>query len=75
MHPHGVKPPWCTKRRSAERKGILLGYGRTGSLRRQQWDEGSDGAAGVLATAKWKKASLPSDLFIDFGVWGPLMDE
>lgn len=46
----------------------LLGYGRIGSLRRQQWDEGSDGAAGVLATAAWKKASLPSDLFIDFGV-------
>lgn len=28
-----------------------------------------------LAVAQWKKASLPSDLFIDSGVWGPLMDE
>lgn len=27
------------------------------------------------AVAEWKNASLPSDLLIDSGVWGPLMDE
>lgn len=34
------------------------------------WDLGCS-----LAAATWKKASLPSNLFIDFGVWRPLMDE
>lgn len=65
MHPHRVRSPWCTKRTA-----VTQGLEET-RLR----DGAGDGAAEVVGAAERKKASLPSDLFIDSGVWGPLMDE
>lgn len=43
-------------------------------LRSELRDRSGDGLR-VLAAAEWKNASLPSNLLIDSGVRGPLMDE
>lgn len=75
MLPWGMRSPWCPWRSSAGRRGTICRACKSwfpaicaAELKQHRGHHG-------LAIAEGKNASLPSDLFVDSGVWGPLMDE